>query len=457
MEFNHGIFREYDIRGVADRDLTDAVLAPLSRALGTYYVGKGKKKISIGYDCRVSSPRIRDAFLTGFLDCGLNVRLIGEVPTPLLYFSVFKGKLDGGVMITGSHNPAEHNGFKMLCGDSTIHGEEIQKLKQIMMSGDFAKGKGSLEEYSVDEEYITHVLEGITHPVNVKVVMDNGNGSGGPIAKALYERMGCSLTSLYVKPDGTFPNHHPDPTVLENLEELIETVKKNGAQVGIGFDGDADRIGAVSGSGRPVFGDELLSVYAKDVLTNHPGASIISEVKASHRLFQSIEKNGGKPVMWKTGHSLIKAKMKELSSPLAGEMSGHMFFKDRYYGYDDAIYAGARLIEILHLTGKSLDELLSELPDTHTTAEIRVDCPDEIKFEVVAAATESLRDSGCDVKDIDGARVEFADGWGLVRASNTQPVLVYRFEASTEARLGEIRSLVESAVSDAISKRSKTA
>ncbi len=451
MKLNEKIFREYDIRGIADVDLPDSVVLPLGRALATLMRQRGAKRITLGRDCRLSSPRLHASLTEAFVGCGLEVIDIGLVPTPLLYFSVFNLDTDGGVMITGSHNPGEHNGFKICIGKTTIHGEDIQKIKHLLLKGDFISGKGSRSETNVVPAYWDCVVSSIQHPLAIKVVVDSGNGMAGPVAVELYKRLGCEVIDLFSTPDGNFPNHHPDPSELKNLVPLIAEVKQSRAPAGIAFDGDADRIGVVDISGKAIFGDELLVIYARDVLKTNPGATIISEVKASHRFFQDVTKHGGRPIMWKTGHSLIKAKMKEEKALLAGEMSGHMFFNDRYFGYDDAIYAGARLLEILAREKTTPSKLLVDLPHSYSTPELRVDCPDEKKFEVVAAARSSLERAGHKVNGIDGARVEFADGWGLVRASNTQPVLVYRFEASSEKRLGEIRKLIESTVAGLIS------
>lgn len=448
MPINEKIFREYDIRGIADKDLPDSTLYPLSRALGTYLKRTGATTITLGRDCRVSSPRIHKVMQEGLLSTGLNVVDVGLVPTPLLYFSVFHLKMGGGIMITGSHNPPEHNGFKTCVGHGTLYGDEIQKVREMVLKEDFETGKGELTHEDVRESYFNVVLRSVRHPLPLKIVVDNGNGMAGGISAELYRRLGCEVIDLFPVPDGTFPNHHPDPTVMENLEDLIAAVKKHGAIAGIAFDGDADRIGMVDPTGRVIYGDELLVMYARHILKTHPGAKIISEVKASHRLYQDIAKHGGVPIMWKTGHSLIKAKMKEEKALLAGEMSGHMFFNDRWYGFDDALYAGARAIEIMAESGKTPAQLLHDLPPSFTTPEIRVDCPDEIKFDVVDKSRKAFEKAGLKVNPIDGARVEFGDGWGLVRASNTQPVLVFRFEAGSQARLDEIRKIVETTVKE---------
>jgi len=444
---NEKIFREYDIRGVADRDLPHNVVSKLGRAIGSYVKRKGGKTLTVGRDCRISSDRIRQSLIDALLSTGVNVIDIGLVPTPLLYFSVFELNSDGGIMITGSHNPPEHNGFKICVGKTTIHGEEIQYLKQIIQKDSYESGKGTLSEKDIKPLYTSMILKNIKHPLNLKVCVDSGNGMGGMIGPEIFRKLGCEVVELFSDLDGRFPNHHPDPTVIENLSFLVEKVKQTNAVVGIGFDGDADRIGVVDPSGKPIYGDELLVIYAREILKENSGATIISEVKASHRLFNDIALHGGRPILWKTGHSLIKAKMKEEGALLAGEMSGHIFFNDRYYGFDDAIYAAARLLEILAINKKTTAELITDLPVSFSTPEIRKDCPDEIKFTVVERALKQFQSQGLKVNSIDGARVEFGDGWGLVRASNTQPVLVLRFEASSQDRLNEIRSRLENTVS----------
>lgn len=459
-QINENIFREYDLRGIADSDLSDDACSLLGRAIGTFIKSKlsrkktsGQNRISIGRDCRLSSERIEKALTLALNESGIDTIQVGLVPTPLLYFSVAHLKLDGGIMITGSHNPSEYNGLKVAIGSSTIHGDEIQEIREIVKSQDFSKGNGTNQKLNIIDDYLKYVVAGLTHPLRVKVVVDSGNGMGGLVAPSLYRLLGCEVVELFSEPDGRFPNHHPDPTVHKNLTHLIKAVSDHGATLGIGFDGDADRIGVVDSSGRVLFGDELLVLFARQILKKHPGATIISEVKASNRLFQDIASHGGKPILWKTGHSLIKSKMKETGALLAGEMSGHMFFSDRYFGYDDAIYAGARLLEIVDQQNKTPAELLYDLPPAFSTPEIRVDCPDEIKFEVVANALKQLQAQGLNVNSIDGARVDFADGWGLVRASNTQAVLVYRFEAQTQSRLNEIRALVENTVTRLLPKQ----
>lgn len=443
---NELIFREYDVRGLADSDLNDTTVLLLGKAIGTFTRRKGGKTFTVGRDCRLSGPRIRTALVQGLLSTGLDVIDIGLVPTPLLYFSVFHLNADGGVQITGSHNPPEHNGFKICVGKTTIHGSDVQELKRLITTNDFETGNGTLKEADVKSSYAETIKKSVSKPLSLKVVIDSGNGTAGVVAPSLFRALGCEVIELLSEPDGSFPNHPPDPTVSESQVFLSEEVKRHRASVGIGFDGDADRLVAIDATGRALFGDELLVLYARRLLRDNPGATVISEVKASNRLFQDIDRHGGKGVLWKTGHSLIKAKMKETGALLAGEMSGHMFFKDRYYGFDDAIYAAVRLFEILAEEKKTPLELLGDLPPSFCTPEIRMDCSDEKKFAVVSKTKQILEASGHKVNPIDGARIEYPDGWGLVRASNTQAVLVLRFEATSEKRLKEIQNEIESTV-----------
>jgi phosphomannomutase / phosphoglucomutase len=453
-----GLFREYDLRGIMGQELTESIAEQVGRAYCTYVKDRGVKSISVGRDGRLSSPALFKSLLKGLLAGGLNVIDIGVCPSPLLYFSLFKLPVDGGIMITGSHNAAEYNGFKICVGEEAIHGEAIQDLRRVMDGGEFISGQGKLSEHPIIPDYLAYIKASF-HKVNAKhlhVVIDCGNGAAALVAREALELMGCRVTGLYCDLDGRFPNHHPDPTVLENLDDLIKAVKQHKADVGIGYDGDADRIGAIDEQGQVLWGDRLMVVYARDILAVKPGSTIISEVKASQCLYDDIAKQGGRPIMWKTGHSLIKAKMKSENAVLAGEMSGHMFFADRYFGYDDAIYASCRLVEILAKTGKPLSSLVADLPMTSVTPEIRVDTPDTIKFELVKRVQERLAGyarSGQpigpnkfivrEVVTIDGVRAIFEDGWGLIRASNTQPALVLRFEASSPDRLTAIRAVVE--------------
>ncbi len=434
---NPNIFRQYDVRGIADEDLTDDVVRLLGKAFGTYMRRKGHGTVTVGRDVRLSSPRLRDALVEGLVSTGVNVIDVGQVPTPVLYFSIVHFKADGGVMITGSHNPIEYNGFKLNEGIASIYGEQIQELRRLIEKGDFEGGSGRVEEGDAVGPYMELLGKKFRFDRKLKVVMDAGNGTAGVIAPKLFEKYGHDVTCLYCEPDGRFPNHLPDPTIPEFVADLRKKVTELGADLGIGYDGDADRIGAIDDKGQIIFADRLLALFGRGVLERKPGAPIVFDVKCSQALPDYIAKYGGKPVMWKTGHSLLKAKMKELQAPFAGEMSGHMFFADDYFGFDDAIYASLRLAEIVANSGKKLSELIAEIPAFVSTPEIRVDCPDDVKFDVVSKLVERFKRS-YEVIDVDGARVQFGDGWGLVRASNTQPVLVLRFEAKTPARLREI-------------------
>ena len=441
---NSQVFREYDIRGIVANDFDDDFVVDLGRGYATLLHRAGKKTITLGRDCRLSSDRLRDRLVEGLLSGCINVVDIGVVPTPLLYFSVLSWKMDGGAMITGSHNAAEYNGFKLGVGSTTIYGAEIQRLREIIERHDFVTtgAKGSLSERPVIPDYNDFILSQFKLTPGLKVVVDGGNGCGGVVAAPLMKRLGLETFELYTEMDGRFPNHHPDPTVEENMRDLIAAVKKNKAAIGIAYDGDADRVGAVDENGKIVWGDELMVAFSRAVLRERPGATIIGDVKCSKRMYDDIARHGGRPIMWKTGHSLIKSKLKEEHAALAGEMSGHMFFADRYFGFDDAIYASFRILEILSREGRGLGAILADLPPSHFTPEIRLDCPDDRKFEVVRQAADFFR-KHYEVIDIDGVRVNFADGWGLLRASNTQPALVMRFEATSEKRLAEIRALFD--------------
>lgn len=455
MKTKAQIFREYDIRGVADRDLPDELAENLGFAYGGYLkraLGKSSGlKVSVGKDCRLTGDRLASALVRGIRRQGIDVVTLGVCPTPLTYFSIHHLDLDGGIMVTGSHNPSEYNGFKICVGKGTLHGEQIQELRALIEAQgdlDAHAETGALSEYAIIPPYIDHVAEHAAPLKKKKIVLDAGNGTASTVAPELFKRLGAEVIPLFCELDGRFPNHHPDPTVHENLKDLIEAIREREADFGVAFDGDSDRIGVVDETGRPVFGDELMIILARDVLKRNPGATIISEVKSSHRLYQDIRKNGGNGVMWKTGHSLIKSKMKESGALLAGEMSGHVFFADRYFGFDDAIYAATRVYEIASAHAKPFSTLIEDLPPVVATPEIRVDCADEVKFQVVDRVKTALSKSHA-LNTIDGVRIEFPDGWGLVRASNTQPVLVLRFEAATQARLNEIRKIIEDAVQTA--------
>ncbi len=439
-------FREYDIRGIVDEEIHDEDVTLLGQAFGTYMAQQDKKRVVVGRDCRLSSDRYRDLLVEGMLKTGMEITDIGVCPTPLLYFALRHLDLEGGVMITASHNPPQYNGFKICNGYDTISGAEIQKVREIMDRGAFANGRGTVSDYDIITPYTDFVVGNIRIERPLRVGLDAGNSVGGPVALPLLRQLGVEVFPLYCEMDGRFPNHEADPTVLANLEDLIELVKDEQLDLGVAYDGDCDRLGVVDHRGEVVYGDKLMIIFAREILSRKPGATFISEVKCSKTLYDEIERLGGKAIMWRTGHSLIKAKMKEVQAELAGEMSGHMFFKDRYFGYDDGIYASCRLLEIVAATGKTLPQLLEGIPKTYTTPEIRVECADEIKFDVVARARAYFQEHGYQVIDVDGARIVFPDGWGLVRASNTQPVLVLRYEAETPERLEEIRRLIESTI-----------
>ena len=453
MQINANIFREYDIRGIVGEQLTDEVVSVLGRALGTFFRKNGATRIAIGFDARESSPRYCDLLTQGLTEWGCDAVLIGRVPTPVLYHTVFTKPVEGGVMITGSHNPPDHNGFKICLGTSTLFGSQIQEIKEIAVRDEtagLAGRPGRVEHMEVLDDYISDIASRISMgPRKLKAVVDAGNGMGGVTAVPVFEKLGVEMVQLYIEPDSRFPNHHPDPAVTENLQDVIAAVRENDADIGIAFDGDGDRIGVVDETGRIIWGDELMVLLSRSILSANPGSTIIAEVKCSQNLFDDIAKHGGNPVMWKAGHSLIKSKMKETGAALAGEMSGHIFFADRFYGFDDATYAGARVLEILSNTDKKLSELLSDLPQTFSTPELRVPCPDEIKFDVVRKIADHFsRDH--EVITIDGARILFEHGWGLVRASNTQAILVLRFESDSDENLTAIRKTVEAKVYDLI-------
>ncbi len=458
------IFREYDIRGVVGKDLTFDIAEQVGAAYGTTIRRAGGTKVTVARDVRDHSAPLRDRLAKGILSTGIDVIDLGVCPTPLLYYSLFHLTVDGGVMITGSHNPPEFNGLKLCVGKEAIYGEAIQSLRRLVETGERASGAGQASQYAIIPPYLREITEQFAATVRatgrrpLRVVADSGNGVAGLVAPALLRAIGCDVIELYSEPDARFPHHHPDPTVLDNLRDLMAAVVKERADLGIAYDGDADRIGVVDEQGEVLWGDRLLALLAGPVLAERPGAPIIAEAKCSQVLYDEIAKRGGQGVMWRTGHSVIKARMKELAAPLGGEMSGHLFFADRYYGYDDAMYASCRVIELLVREGRSLSALASRLPKTIVTPEIRVDCPDEQKFGVVERLQAFFRDAAAkpgafplpilEVIDVDGVRVRTPHGWGLVRASNTQPVLVLRFEADTEEHLAAIRAAMESRVKE---------
>ena len=437
------IFREYDIRGIVDEQITAADVFLLGRGIGTYLAEHGCRHLTLGRDCRLSSDQFGEQMRKGLIASGCHITDIGVCPTPVLYFSIRHFQQEGGVMITASHNPPEYNGFKVCLGTDSVHGQELQKIRKIIEKEAFAQGQGSQREVDAVTPYKQYLKDNIAVPNPMKIGVDAGNGTAGVVAVPILKQLNCEVHDLYCEMDGHFPNHEADPTVAANMKDLINLVKEKKLHIGIGYDGDGDRIGVIDENGQIIYGDQLMIIFSREILTRKPGATFISEVKCSKTMYDDIEKNGGRAIMWKTGHSLIKEKMKAENAELAGEMSGHMFFADRYFGYDDAIYASCRIIEILSRTGKTVSELLADVPPTYSTPEIRVECPDHIKFKVVEKLTEIFRNE-YNVIDIDGVRIVFDDGWGLVRASNTQPALVLRFEALSKERLEEIKNMVES-------------
>ncbi len=451
MNINPNIFREYDIRGIAGKDLTEEIMERIGKAYVSFM--KAKKAIKtntvvVGRDGRISSKSFSWALIEGVTSGGMNVIDIGEVPTPLTYFAMNTMDVDGGFMITASHNPGEYNGLKVGVGKTTIYGEQIQEFRKFVEKGEYPVRKKDVTITKTDivPKYEKRILKDVKLKKKLKVVVDAGNGVGGVVAVPLFEKMGCEVIPLYCEVDGRFPNHHPDPTKEENLKDLIRTVKKYKADVGIAFDGDVDRLGGCDEKGQIFAGDQLLVLFARDILKEKPGATIIGEVKCSRVMYEEIKKAGGNPVMWRTGHSHIKAAMIKLKAEVAGEMSGHIFFKHRWYGFDDAIYSACRLLELISKEDKPLSELLKTVPRKPATPELDIPCADEKKFEVVKKIIDYFEEQGFEVITIDGARVEFPDGWGLIRASNTSPKLVMRAEAETPKRLKEIKEMLEKVV-----------
>lgn len=447
MKVNQDIFRKYDIRGIANKDLTNEFGYHLGKAFGSHLKRNNLKNIAVGQDVRNSSPRLFENISKGIISTGCNVKNIGVVPTPLLYFSIFHYDLEGGIMITGSHNPIEYNGFKMMKGKETVYGEEIQKIKEIMEKENYEEGKGSLSQKEIIKDYIEYTSSLISPEKNLKIVLDPGNGTAGPVATKLFKQIGAEFECINCEPNGNFPNHLPDPTVVEYTKELSEKVVKRKADMGIGYDGDSDRVGIIDENGKLIYGDQLLGVLAKSVITKNPGAEVIFDVKCSQGLVEWIEKLGGKPLMWKTGHSLLKAKMRETGGLIAGEMSGHIFLADNYYGFDDAIFVSARFYEMVAKSNKTVSEIINQIPSYESTPEIRTEVGEEAKWKIVEAAKEEFRKK-YETIEIDGVRILFGDGWGLVRASNTQPIVVTRFEAKTKKRLKEIKNLVTNFINE---------
>lgn len=451
-QVNREIFREYDIRGLVEPDLTSELAVLIGKGLGTSVLRAGGQRVALGRDCRLSSPRLHDAFLHGLLSTGCAALDLGVVPTPLTYFAANTLAVDGLAMITGSHNPADYNGFKVGVGRSTFWGQEIQDLRALIEAGDFERARrpGERKPWDASIPYLDFIRQEIgALSREFKVVVDAGNGVGALVALPMLRALGCEVTPIFCEPDGRFPNHHPDPTVEANLAPLVETVRAQKADLGIAYDGDADRIGVVDDQGDILWGDELTLLFARALLERHPGATIVGEVKCSMRFYDDIAARGGRAIMCKAGHSIIKARMKAEGALLAGEMSGHIFWKDRYFGFDDALYSTARLLERLDQVRAPLSTLLADLPRTFATPEIRRDAgTEQRKFEIVRRAVARFKALGLPVDETDGARVTFENGWGLVRASNTQPILVLRFEAGTPEALAQIRHDFEAALRD---------
>jgi phosphomannomutase len=441
--FHPTILREYDIRGIIGETLSAADARAIGRAFGTIVARQGGKVVCIGYDGRISSPELERACVEGLLACGLEVRRVGRGPTPMLYYAVRTLNADGGIMITGSHNPPNHNGFKIMIGPKSFYGRDIQALGEIAAAGDYIAGTGRIVDHPILEDYVGRLLQDYDGTRPLKVVWDAGNGATGEAMTRLTARLPGEHTLLYAEIDGTFPNHHPDPTEPHTLRDLQDKVLEQGADLGIAFDGDGDRIGVIDGQGRILFGDQILQILAEDVLATHPGAIVIADCKASQALFDEVTRMGGTPLMWKTGHSLVKTKMAETGSPLAGEMSGHIFFADRYFGFDDALYAAVRLLGIVaRWRDLTLAERYDRMPHLVNTPEMRFDCPDTRKFAVIEEVRQRLSAAGAQVNDIDGVRVNTADGWWLLRASNTQAVLVARAEAHHADGLRRLRDIL---------------
>ena len=452
---NQSIFRAYDIRGIVDKDFDEEWIERFGRACGTFFKSRGHSHAVVAHDCRHSSYAYQARMVQGLLATGMHVTYLNMAATPLFYYAVKKLGHHAGIMITASHNSKEYNGCKIWEGEGTVHTEDIRELYAIMAGGTFAKGHGVASELDIEPAYLRELSSRTTLPRPVKVVVDGGNGSAGLVCVKLLEKIGATVIPLYCEPDGTFPNHHPDPTVSSNIQDLKTQVLAHRADLGIGLDGDGDRIAVVDETGESLDGDKLLAIYARDVLAHHPGATVIGEVKCSPHLFDAIAHNGGVPLMWKAGHSLIKAKMRETGALLGGEISGHICFADRFYGFDDAVYAALRLVEILARPPRTpLSKRLASWPVTCNTPEIRMACPDSLKFDIVSTFRDHVRNRFT-VNDLDGVRLTFDDGWALVRASNTQPALVLRFEAPSRTRLAEIRKIVEEPLALWVRERSK--
>ncbi|MBN2829021.1 MAG: phosphomannomutase/phosphoglucomutase [Candidatus Cloacimonetes bacterium] len=439
---NPQIFRQYDIRGVVGSDLTEETVYLIGKGFGTWLRRHNLKTVSLGGDARLSTPSFKEQFSRGLMETGCDVVDIGIVATPLMYFSIWALKTDAGAMITASHNPSEYNGIKLNNGLASVFGNEIQEILKLIQNEDFESGDGVfLEDESIEQRYIDYIIANIEIERPVKVVVDGGNGMGGPYLPRILKKLGCEVIEIFCDPDGRFPNHHPDPTILKYNQQLIAKVIETNAEVGIGLDGDADRIGVIDEEGNMLYGDQILNIIARDFLKYNQGETVLADVKSSKNLFDDIAACGGVPLMYKTGHANIKNEMRRAGIKVGGEMSGHIFLKDRYLGFDDAIYVSCRFVEIMSRWDMPVSEFLADHPKMFNTPELHINVPEEKKFAIVEKIVNIFKTEGYDVNDIDGVRVTFKDGWGLCRASNTTPVLVLRFEAVTERRMKEIEKL----------------
>jgi phosphomannomutase len=447
MNVDQNIFREYDIRGIVGQNITAEVATLIGRSVASRMKKEGKKLAIVGFDGRLSSPELSNSLIDGLISSGIDVINIGVGPSPMLYFATYFLEADYGIMVTGSHNPPEYNGFKIMSRAKPFYGEDLQQLLATIKNSDFTTGQGSLSQKDIKQAYVDRLMADCTINKKLKIAWDPGNGSGGEITEMLLPKIDAEHSIINSTIDGTFPNHHPDPTVEENLEQIKKLLAENKCDLGIAFDGDADRIGVIDNEGTVIWGDQLLIIYAREILKHFAGATIIADIKASEIFNDEILKAGGKPLIWKTGHSLIKAKMLETDAKLAGEMSGHIFFNDIYYGFDDALYAAIRLINIVSNSDLSLSDIRKSLPITFSTPEIRIECEEEKKFMIVKELQATLRNEGVEFLDIDGVRVKTNDGWWLIRASNTQPVLVGRCESSTEEGLENLKAEVSNYIS----------
>lgn len=446
---NKQIFRQYDIRGLVGKDLNDESVYLIGKAFGTYLRRKDLKTSVIGGDARPSTSGFKKIFIKALQESGIDVIDVGTLATPMLYYSIWKLKTDAGVMITASHNPSEYNGIKLNIGMQSVYGKQIQQLLRIIEAGEFETGSGTYtENKTIAEDYIEYIVQNLSVKRPVNVAVDGGNGAGGPFLPKILTKLGCNVTELYCEMDGTFPNHHPDPTVEKNMQDLMKVVHEKNAEVGIGLDGDGDRIGIIDEKGKMLYGDEILNIIVRDYLKHNKGEKIIADVKCSKNLFDDIEKLGGIPIMYKTGHANIKTKMQQEGIKVGGEMSGHIFLKDRYLGFDDAIYAACRIVEIIAASDVTVSNFLADQPVMYNTPELHIKSNEDEKFEIVQKVRDSFINEGYEINDIDGMRLTFEDGWALCRVSNTTPVIVLRFEATTAERLEEIKSLVENRIQD---------